>query len=125
LSRVLVRSYEEDVEMDEEIRVAVDNVRKYGFKNNDTLCHGNMGDTELLMAVSQLYGNKELYEQALQIGIQVINNYRETGSYQCDAPDDIQSFGMFVGIAGVGMQLLRLLQPNEIPSVMTLENVKG
>lgn len=125
LSRVLVRSYEEDVEMDEEIRVAVDNVRKYGFKNNDTLCHGNMGDTELLLAVSQLYGNKELYEQALQIGIQVINNYRETGSYQCDAPDDIQSFGMFVGIAGVGMQLLRLLQPNEIPSVMTLENVKG
>ncbi|PGQ90049.1 type 2 lantipeptide synthetase LanM, partial [Bacillus cereus] len=43
LSRVLVRSYEENVEMDEEIRVAVDNVRKYGFKNNDTLCHGNMG----------------------------------------------------------------------------------
>ncbi|WP_338754925.1 type 2 lanthipeptide synthetase LanM family protein [Bacillus sp. FJAT-52991] len=122
ISRLLMKKYRDDHLFDWEIETAINNVENFGFKNNHNLCHGNMGDTELYLLASKQYNDDQLLWKARSIGKQVIGSIKNIKRYQVDSPSNIDSLGLFVGISGIGFQLLRLRNPNHIPSVLTLEN---
>ncbi|MGG3805390.1 type 2 lanthipeptide synthetase LanM family protein [Metabacillus fastidiosus] len=122
ISRLMMKQYGEDELFDGEIQTAMDNIQDFGFKNNDNLCHGNMGDSELYLMAALHYKNEDLLWRARHIGKQMLNNMREAKTYNVDSPANIESLGLFVGISGIGYQLLRLRNPDHIPSVLTLEN---
>lgn len=124
LSRILMKNFDGNLHVDDEIHLALNNIKSYGFKNNDTLCHGNMGDTELFLQASFLYQDDNLIDQARYLGYQVIKHRELHGKYQCDSPIGINQPGLFLGISGIGLQLLRLSNPDAVPAVLTLENVK-
>ncbi|MDQ0216370.1 type 2 lantibiotic biosynthesis protein LanM [Oikeobacillus pervagus] len=122
ISRLLMKKYRDDPLFDWEVRTAISNVESFGFKNNNNLCHGNMGDTELYLLASKQYQDDGLLWKARYIGKQVIATINDTKKYQVDSPSNVESLGLFVGISGIGLQLLRLRNPNSIPSILTLEN---
>lgn len=92
------------------------------LKNNNTLCHGNATILELLIQMK----NKNIidsffYEKEVQ---KILNNilgvYKEAGKYNVYSGLNGESLGLFTGVAGVGYQLIRLLD-NKVPNVLFLE----
>ena len=122
ISRLMMKQYQEDDLFDWEIQTAMKNIHDFGFKNNDNLCHGNMGDSELYVLASLHYQDEELLRKARMIGKQVLDHMKKTQMYRVDSPANSESLGLFVGTSGIGLQLLRLRNPDKIPSVLTLGN---
>ena len=108
---------------DSEIHQAIKNTREY--KTSDTLCHGNFGDTELLLQAAAHFNDDNSLKQARKKAYNVLLKKEERGSYLIDGPQaGIIQPSLFTGLTGIGMQLLRIYNPERVPSVMVLENVK-
>lgn len=84
-----------------------------------SLCHGVFGNLDILLDISQKYPDilsltkiKELALYYLQKDKtqSVIQGMKERGL-----------IGLMIGVSGVGYSLLRLHNPNKVPSVLTLE----
>lgn len=88
------------------------------LRKNDTLCHGNFGDVELVIR-SKLSGrdfiDAELYERKLVSRIEniLMNNAHK----QFMVPTNMS---LMTGWAGIGWQLMRKTNPERYPSLLTL-----
>ena len=108
---------------DSEIHQALENTR--GYKTSDTLCHGNFGDIELLLQAATYFNDEKYSNAARKKAFNVLLQKEERGSYLIDGPQaGIIQPSMFTGLTGIGMQLLRIYNPEQVPAVMVLENVK-
>jgi len=94
----------------------------------DTVCCGNMGRLDFLLAVSvQFPGSRDFPSFADLPGVvreraeAIIAGYRHRGSFRFASHAEIESPGFFQGLAGIGYQLLRLLHPDQLSSVLLLE----
>lgn len=122
ISRLMIKQHVQDKFLDSEVQIAMNNLGDFGFKNNHNLSHGNMGDTELFLLSALHYEDDQLLWKARNIAKQVLDDIKNSSQYHVDSPANIESLGLFTGISGIGFQLLRLRNPKEIPSVLTLEN---
>ncbi|XQY92289.1 type 2 lanthipeptide synthetase LanM family protein [Metabacillus sp. HB246100] len=122
ISRLMIKQYVQDQSLDSEVQIAMDNIENFGFKNNNNLSHGNMGDSELYLLGALHYEDDQLLWKARNIAKQALDDINSSSQYHVDSPANIESLGLFTGISGIGFQLLRLRNPKEIPSVLTLEN---
>ncbi|ANB56360.1 type 2 lantibiotic biosynthesis LanM family protein [Anoxybacillus sp. B7M1] len=83
--------------------------------NDDCLCHGNMGIADFYLEL-YLYTNKtEHYEKALSIGQYVLKNKFNIVEF-----DGFLPVGLFKGLAGIGYEFLRIVNPQNVPSVLIL-----
>ena len=94
----------------------------------DSVCCGNMGRLDFLLAVSvQFPGSRDFPSFADLPGVvreraeAIIAGYRHRGSFRFASHAEIESPGFFQGLAGIGYQLLRLLHPDQLSSVLLLE----
>lgn len=120
LARLLMFEQLRLPEIREEIRTAVQTTMTLGFGANDSLCHGDLGNLELLLQVSRHFDDAELRTCVYQIAGRIVDNAKVCG-WRCGIPVPIQTPGLMTGLAGIGYELLRLAVPERVPSILTLD----
>ena len=111
LARVAAPDPDEDMRRD--LDLAVHSMLAAGPSTNHCLCHGELGNLELL-ARAGVAG-------ALNRRAGTVLDQLETTGPRCGTPGGIPTPGLLVGLAGIGHGLLRLAFPQRVPSVLLLE----
>ncbi|MFU8871765.1 type 2 lanthipeptide synthetase LanM family protein [Micromonospora sp. SL4-19] len=112
LSRLLVRdAVGPDDALDTEIATAVATTLAVGFGRNHSLCHGDLGNLDLLLAAAP--------QQAVAPAAAVLRDGL-AGGWRCANPTALASPELMTGLSGIGLALLRLAAPERVPSVLLL-----
>jgi len=120
LGRLAALPYLDDAEVHAEIEVAVESTIANGFGRNHCLCHGDLGNLELLTLAAERVGQPAWSERAGHIAGGVLASIREHG-WLFGSPGRTEPLGLMVGLAGIGYGLLRLAAPTRVPSAVILE----
>ncbi|HEX7153219.1 MAG TPA: type 2 lanthipeptide synthetase LanM family protein [Thermoanaerobaculia bacterium] len=120
LARVAGLSWLDDDEVRREIDVAVQATLAKGFGENHSLCHGDLGNLELLFEAARVNGDAALEERAWQLAGGIADSIRAQG-FLFGLPGSIETPGLMAGLAGVGYGLARLARPELFPRLLTLE----
>ncbi|MFL5348431.1 MAG: type 2 lanthipeptide synthetase LanM family protein [Hyalangium sp.] len=120
LGRLLSLRYLEGAEVRQELATALDTTLRCGFGGNHCLCHGDLGNLEVLHMAGTVLGEPRWTKAALQRATVVLQEAHE-GGWRCGLPRGSESPGLLMGLAGIGYGLLRLSAPEQIPSVLSLE----
>jgi len=106
-----------------DINTAIETTRNYPVNSVDHLCCGNLGRADILLYASQKLNAPEFKTMALKIATSVIQNENDNGYYSLydHARSNIQNFGFFQGLSGIGYEFLRLACPEIIRSVLIFE----
>jgi type 2 lantibiotic biosynthesis protein LanM len=118
LSRLCALDNLEDPRLRDEIDVALNATFTGGFGGNHTLCHGDLGNADILLYAAEVLGMPAWRDRAHQIVAAVLCN---NDTWVCGNPLGVESPGLMTGIAGIGYALLRFADPDRIPSVLSLE----
>jgi lantibiotic modifying enzyme len=103
-----------------EIAAAIETTVKQGFGDNHSLCHGDAGNLELLLQASRVWGKNKYEDHIQRLAAAMLESIEKHG-WQCGTPFAIETPGLMTGLAGIGLQLLRLADPELVPSVLVLE----
>lgn len=114
LARIAGMPWLDDAEVRREIDVAVRSTIENGFGENHSLCHGDLGNLELLFAAGR-------DDEAWSIAAGMIDNIR-TGGWLGGLPGHIETPGLMAGLSGIGYGLGRLARPHVFPGLLTLES---
>ncbi|MBU3157719.1 type 2 lantipeptide synthetase LanM family protein (plasmid) [Clostridium estertheticum] len=124
LSRLLIRPYvnlkEERDYIDKEINVALNTTEKFGFGRSHCLCHGDLGNIEILNYASECLNRYELKDLTTNYSRIVVDDILN-GKWQCGLPNQKEVPGVMLGISGIGLSLLKLYDPDLVPAITRLE----
>jgi class II lanthipeptide synthase len=109
----------DDAYVREEIDVALRATKQYGFAMNHSLCHGALGNVELLLTAAQSLDRPEDH-QALRQATAVVVASIEANGFVTGVPLGVETPGFMTGLAGIGYELLRLAEPGSVPSALLL-----
>jgi type 2 lantibiotic biosynthesis protein LanM len=118
LARLAMLKAGGDEQMEDEVRTAVATTTAHGFGFNHSLCHGDLGNLELLIA-ARSHRAELVPADAIARGAATILDDLEERGFVSGLVDPIDNPGFMTGVAGTGYQLLRLLDPSRVPSVLT------
>lgn len=104
----------------EDIELALSTTRRFGWHTNQGLCHGSLGNAELLVVAAERLRRPELLQEARRWGATVLQERQTSGQWNCGVSASVDTPGLMTGLAGIGYQLLRLAAPSVTPSVLTL-----
>ncbi len=113
-----------ELEIRQEIEVALETTRAQGFGYNHSLCHGDLGNLDLLIEANIRFGRADLQSHINDIAARIVADMRQNG-WRCGNPLGVESPGLMTGLAGMGYELLRLAEPTCVPSVLSLAPPKG
>ncbi|WP_100330117.1 type 2 lanthipeptide synthetase LanM family protein [Bacillus xiapuensis] len=123
LSRFLLMPLIEDINMKREIKeealIAVDTTCKNGFGNNHSLCHGDLGNLDILM--SGIDYCESLLEKTSELSQMILHDIKNRG-WISGFEKQNESPSLMMGLAGIGLGLLKIYEPNKIPSVLKLQS---
>jgi type 2 lantibiotic biosynthesis protein LanM len=103
-----------------DLAMAAATTERSGFGLNHSICHGDVGNAELLAVAARALGDDEL-EAAYQRRLAEIADSIDRMGWSCGVPLGVENPGLFTGIAGIGYGWLRAALPDEVPSLMLLE----
>lgn len=103
----------------EEIEAALGTTLKYGFGRNHSLCHGDLGNLDLLLSAKSTLGDPRIDQDVERLTARIVEA-GETSGWRCGLPLEIETPGFMTGLAGIGFGLLRLAAPERVPSVLSL-----
>ncbi|WP_430598076.1 type 2 lanthipeptide synthetase LanM [Enterococcus sp. AZ177] len=110
----------EDSRLAEEIQIAAKRLIKRD-KRNDCLCHGNFGDIEFLIEYSKTKLATKKQKEQIQEKIKKAHHKIIEEQYTFEGLPTIPKYGLFTGLAGIGHQLLRIHDANQVADLLTLE----
>ena len=119
LARLAVLNRLDDSTLLDEIRVALNTTLKHGFGQSHCLCHGDMGNLELLLSAARMLDDANLARETQRMTARILASMDRTGWY-CGGPDGVELPGLMLGIAGIGYEMLRLADPETIPNVLIM-----
>ncbi len=102
-----------------DVERALASVRKDGWGYTHSLCHGDLGNIELLLEAQRSGWSKITDKEIDQMGSGILAGIRENG-WVCGTPRGIETPGFMLGLAGIGYGFLRLYNPNTTPSILLL-----
>lgn len=105
-----------------DLRHALDTTLQGGLGLGQSLCHGDLGVSELLLSAGLALADEDLVTRARQVGGMVAADLAEhdgVATLDFDARLDVP--GLLNGSAGIGYQLLRLAHPDVVPSLLLAE----
>ncbi len=105
--------------LSEEIDAAIKTTIAAGFGGDHSLCHGDFGNLETLLVASEVLAMPSYSQQVESITGALLDSI-DTHGWMTDVPLDVKTPGLMVGITGIGYELLRLAEPEIIPSVLSL-----
>lgn len=121
LSRLLLKEAGyEDEHLDHEIQTGLNALVQQGFGADHSLCHGDLGNADILLIASRVLKESKWREQARNVGNFVLRDIRESG-WKTGIPGYMETCGLMVGLSGIGYGLLRMLEPEGVSSVLYLE----
>jgi type 2 lantibiotic biosynthesis protein LanM len=120
LARLAALPCLEDPQIGAEIEAALASTLRRGFGMNHSLCHGDLGNLELLLHARRRPEGHHLQSHIDRLAAQVLAGIRRQGCL-CGVPEGLETPGLMTGLSGIGYGLLRLADPESIPSVLTLE----
>jgi type 2 lantibiotic biosynthesis protein LanM len=91
----------------------------YGFGSNHSLCHGDLGNLELLLQAGEALDDADVRSRTYRLAAMILESVNQNG-WLCGVPLSVETPGLMVGLAGIGYELLRLAEPGRVPSVLTL-----
>jgi type 2 lantibiotic biosynthesis protein LanM len=124
LARLRSLPYLDDPELMTEINTALQTTLVQGFGLNHSLCHGDLGNIELLLQASQMLNDPQWQAKADHLAAAILESIDQQG-WLCGIPSGVESPGLMTGLAGIGYGLLRLADPARVPSVLTLAPPPG
>lgn len=116
LSRIKIKNFYSDIQIEQEINTALETTLNSYYADDDTLCHGNMGKTELFLSMYQQSKEKKYLELSKNVALTII----KTDEYRSRSIKGFPAIGLFTGLSGIGYQLLRISHPEKVPSILTL-----
>ncbi|MEO6191966.1 MAG: type 2 lanthipeptide synthetase LanM family protein [Thermoanaerobaculia bacterium] len=120
LGRISLLPCLDDPELRSEIRAAVRSTLAEGFGFNHSLCHGDLGNLELIREAGRVLEDAELTAEACRLAARILARI-EDGGPRCGTSTRTESPGLMVGLAGIGYGLLRAAWPDRVPSVLLLQ----
>lgn len=121
LARLASLKYIDNVQVRSEIDIALKTTINQGFGHNHSLCHGDLGNLELLLQASLHLDHSYWQPQVDRFTAMIVESLNNYGCL-CGVTLGVETPGLMTGLAGIGYQLLRLAQPELIPSVLLLES---
>ncbi|WP_369373316.1 type 2 lanthipeptide synthetase LanM family protein [Streptomyces sp. cg36] len=103
----------------ETLRRAVGSTARAGSVGNDSLCHGDLGNTELF-AAAVAAGLPEAQRPLDTWHAGALDRIERYGP-GCGTPGRLPTPGLLCGLAGIGHGLLRIAAPDRVASVLLLE----
>lgn len=86
---------------------------------NYCLCHGNAGNSELLIYASEILHDSAGLPMAYEVGEQGIRTYDQNRApWPCGVLGGGETPTLMLGLAGVGYYYLRLRNPKQTPSIL-------
>ena len=110
----------DDPELASDLAAALASTTRFGFGNNDSLCHGDLGNLELFVRAYEL-GYRGEWEAALTGHSSRLVARLQEGLWRCGVPGGIETPGLMTGLAGIGYGLIRIAAPERVPSLLALE----
>jgi lantibiotic modifying enzyme len=106
-----------------DIEAAVEATRRFGAQNVDHACCGSMGRAELLLSAGRRLHRPELVDEAGRFAATVVGRATARDGYRVVGrlPRGVGCPSFFQGTAGIGYHLLRLAEPDLVPSVLVWE----
>lgn len=120
LGRLRSLPHIDDAEIRTEIDTALKTTLAHGFGGNHSLCHGDLGNLELLLQASLTLNDPQWKTQVDRLAAIILESINQHG-WLCGVPLGVETPGLMTGLAGIGYGLLRLAEPTRVPSVLVLE----
>lgn len=114
LSRIVINELDKNLDFESEITIALENTKNSQLTKDDTLCHGNLGKTDLFLKTGD-------FQTAFNIANEIITEKENIGFYNSNSLPNLENYSLFTGITGIGYQLLRIAYPEIVPSVLMLD----
>ncbi len=128
LSRLAMLPYLDDSLVAEELSVALKTTSRHGPGRNHCLCHGALGNLEAFLLAGRLGGqagvSTETLAQTVRRFVRGIFASISKDGWICGNRSGIEGPGLMTGLSGIGYQMLRLADPDRVPSVLVLEPPK-
>lgn len=123
LARLRCLRYLNDNEIRAEIDTALKTTLAEGLGGDHSLCHGDLGNLELLVQAGEVLNEPQWSSKANQLASAILASIDQHG-WLCGNPLGVESPGLMTGLAGIGYGFLRLADPERVPSVLVLEPPK-
>jgi type 2 lantibiotic biosynthesis protein LanM len=124
LARLVALQHLRDTDVRNDLDLAIASTVANGFPTNDSLCHGDLGNLELLVRAREV-GFGGSWETTLASEASRLVERLARGEWRCGIPGGVETPGLMMGLAGIGYGLLRLGATERVPSVLTLEAPRG
>lgn len=120
LGRLGSLAQHDDARVRADIDIALRTTVRDGPCGNHSLCHGTLGNLDALVVAGRVLGEPCWLDQARRGAAGIVEAIEQRG-WLCGSPANVETPGLMTGLAGIGYQLLRLADPDRIPSVLLLE----
>jgi type 2 lantibiotic biosynthesis protein LanM len=107
----------------QDLQRAIQATLSYGPGANHCLCHGDLGNLDFLFEAGQVTGNRELIHKVDEWTGQILASMDKYG-WLCGVPLAVESPALMNGLAGICLGLLRMAEPDRVPSVLTLSSAQ-
>ncbi len=100
---------------------ALRTVMKTGYNSNDCLCHGNLGNTEIILEYCKVFDNHEVKRNCQSLRNQIAKEICKP-DYECGRSylHGYKIPGFMTGISGMGYSLLRDIN-DSLPCVLSVD----
>lgn len=120
LGRLASLSILDTNDVEQELEIVLRTTLTNDLIDVDSLECGNFGNIEMLLLAAQRLDRPELREEALLRASSIVNRGQVAGGYQfLKLPSSVFNPGLFQGTAGIGYELLRLVEKS-LPSVLSV-----
>jgi lantibiotic modifying enzyme len=106
-----------DPYLKQEITSAIQTTLRTGFGHNHSLCHGDLGNLEVLLFAIQQCGMHQYTAELESLTEQILTRGEQQG-WLSGIPLGVETPGLMLGLAGIGYQLLRLARPDMCPCLL-------
>jgi len=120
LARLAMLEQMDDAQVRDEIKLALHSTTAHGFGGGHCLCHGDLGNVDLLVKAATALKDEQWLAEARRLTGSILTDQAARG-WRCGVPGGVETPGLMVGLAGIGYELLRLADPRAIPSILLLE----
>ena len=120
LSRLLaLRRYRDDAALTAECHTAMATMITKGPGGNHGLCHGELGNLIIMDRIARTWSSPA-WEDQVQKRKQLLLKDLQLNGPRCGVPNLMETQGLMLGLAGIGMGLLTLAEPDRIPLILAL-----
>lgn len=103
----------------QDIRNAIETVYHNGISNNNCLCHGNIGNTEIIQEYCKKLGDKNFEIDIKKIRKEIVGSIAQDKCLGGSSLYGYYSLGFMNGMSGIGYSLLRDLS-EDLPCVLAV-----